>query len=204
MIALLDTSEELSVCDAEMGSSVGQLLTAAPGFRLRDPDRPWAIDNGAFSRFDEKRFLAILEREAHHKERCLFVTVPDVVSSARRTLEVFDRWKDRLPGWRLALACQDGQEDLPIPWDDLAAIFIGGSTLWKCSDSAAQCIKAAQALGKWVHVGRVNDPARWMHFEKLGADSCDGTGIARYTHMREAIASRDDLSRQQGLQLCEQ
>ena len=35
-------------------------------------------------------------------------------------------------------------------------------------------------------------PARFDHFEKLGADSIDGSGLARYTHMREAIAKRDN------------
>jgi hypothetical protein len=95
-----------------------------------------------------------------------------------------------LQGWKLALVCQDGQEELPIPWQFIGAIFVGGSTAWKCGPHATACIKAAQALGKWVHVGRVNDPARFEHFENLGVDSIDGTGLARYTHMREAIANR--------------
>ncbi len=43
-------------------------------------------------------------------------------------------------------------------------------------------------MEKWVHIGRVNHGERWQHFKKLGADSADGTGIARYSHMREAIA----------------
>jgi hypothetical protein len=105
-------------------------------------------------------------------------------------LEVFERWKSRLGGWNLALVCQDGQEHLPIPWDDISAVFIGGTTNWKCSVHAEQIVKAAKALEKWAHVGRVNDPGRFKHFEAMGADSCDGTGIARYSHMREAIAQR--------------
>lgn len=52
---------------------------------------------------------------------------------------------------------------------------------------AAAVIKAAKAIGKWVHVGRVNTPERWLYFDKLGADSVDGTGIAQYSHMRQAI-----------------
>lgn len=195
MIVLLDTSEDLAVCAAELGCDVGQLLTPLTRFRLQHPELQFAIDNGAFSRFEEKSFLSLLEREEHHKANCLFVTAPDVVGSARRTLEVFAHWKGRLAGWPIALACQDGQEHLPLPWDDIKAVFIGGSTNWKLSDHAAQCIKAAKALGKWAHVGRVNDPARFEHFEKLGADSIDGSGIARYSHMREAIAKRDNQER---------
>jgi hypothetical protein len=193
VIVLLDTSHDLDTCAEELGGlEVGQLLTPLTGFRLRDPSGPWAIDNGAFSRFNPKLFLGRLRRHEEHKEKCLFVTAPDVVGSARRTLEVFERWKDRLAGWRIALALQDGQESLEIPWDDIAAIFIGGSTEWKVGQHAAQCIKAAQALEKWVHVGRVNDPNRFSYFENLGVDSIDGSGIARYSHMREAIAKRDD------------
>jgi hypothetical protein len=192
MLVLLDTSHDLDTCAEELGQEVGQLLTPLTGFRLRNPDRPWAIDNGAYANFDPKAYMARLRRSEAHKDKCIFVTVPDVVSSARRTLEVFERWKDRLQGWPLALACQDGQEDLEIPWDDIKAVFIGGSTNWKLSDHAAHCVKAAKALDKWVHVGRVNDPARFEHFEKMGADSIDGSGIARYSHMREAIAKRDN------------
>jgi hypothetical protein len=190
LIVLLDNGQDLTVCAAELGCDVGQLLTPLTRYTLRNPEMPWAIDNGAFAGFEEKAFLSLLKREEHHKAGCLFVTAPDVVGSARRTLEVFDRWKGRLASWPIALACQDGQENLPLPWDDIAAVFIGGSTDWKVSPEAAQCIKAAKALGKWAHVGRVNDPARFEHFEKLGADSIDGTGIARYSHMREAIAKR--------------
>ena len=190
MIVLLDTNHPLDTCARELDCAVGQLLTPLTRFTLREPGRPWAIDNGAFSRFNATGFLSLLEREKHHQENCLFVAVPDVVGSARRTLEAFERWKGRLSGWKLALVCQDGQEDLPIPWEDIAAVFIGGSTAWKCSPQSAACIKAAKALGKWAHVGRVNHASRFRHFEDLGADSIDGSGLAQYSHMREAIAKR--------------
>lgn len=192
MIALLDTSEELTQCAAELGCDVGQLLTPLTRFTLQNPALPWGIDNGAFARFEEKGFLSLLKREEHHKASCLFVTAPDVVGSARRTLEVFGYWKPRLAAWPIALAIQDGQQDLEIPWDDLAAVFIGGSTEFKLSPGAGHVIKAAKIMGKWAHVGRVNDPARFAYFEDLGADSIDGTGISRYSHMRLAISKRDN------------
>lgn len=192
MLALLDNGQELDDCEAEIACEVGQLLTPLTRYRLRDPKRPWAIDNGAYAGLDVPAFLSLLKREYHRKNDCLFVTVPDVVGSARRTLEVFEHWKDRLAEWPRALACQDGQEHLPIPWSDISAVFIGGSTNWKCSVHAEQIIRAAKAIGKWVHVGRVNGPARFAHFEKMGVDSIDGSGIARYSHMREAIARRHD------------
>ena len=190
MIALLDNGQDLDDCEAEIGVPVGQLLTPLTRYRLRNPDRPWAIDNGGFKEVDVDGLMSLLKREQEHRDKCLFVAVPDIVESARRTLEVFDKWRIRLDGWKLALVCQDGQENLPIPWDDINAVFIGGSTSWKLSPDVGHIIKAAKVLGKWAHVGRVNDPARFKHFEDLGAHSCDGTGLARYSHMRQAIAQR--------------
>lgn len=187
MIVLLDTSEKLDQCSKEIGHPVEQLLTPLTRFNLQRKGSMFAIDNGAFSRFNAVGFRSLLKREEERMKQCKFVAVPDVVGSARRTLEVFSHWKDEIRQWPLALVCQDGQEDQRIPWDDIDAIFIGGTTMWKESHHAVACIKAAQALGKWVHVGRVNDPARFKKFEDLGVDSVDGSGIARFSWMRERI-----------------
>jgi len=193
MIVLLDTNNgDHDKCADELGGEIGQLLTPLTRRLLRHPTAPWAVDNGAYASFSASMFLSLLERNLQHREHCLFVTVPDVVGSARRTLEVFEHWKARLAGWPLALACQDGQEHLPIPWDEIAAVFIGGSTNWKCSPHAAHIISAAKMFDKWVHVGRVNTPGRFDHFEKLGVNSIDGSGVSQYSHMRFAIADRHD------------
>lgn len=190
MLILLDTSEKLEVCADELQCEVGQLLTPLTRFNLQNKNGKFAIDNGAFSKFEAKGFMSLLDREKERRQNCIFVAVPDVVGSARRTLEVFQRWKGIISAWPLALVAQDGQEDLEIPWDDIAAIFLGGSTKFKVSDEAAQIVKAAKALDKWVHAGRVNDPQRFKHFEEMGVDSCDGSGISQYSHMRRAIANR--------------
>jgi hypothetical protein len=190
VIFLLDTSEDLSICEKELDCPVEQLLTPETRFIRQRPDQAFAIDNGAFSGFDRKLFLSLLKREEPYTDLCRFVVVPDVVADARRTLEVFRYWQFRLGAWPLALACQDGQENLDIPWDDIDAVFIGGTTSWKLSVHAAAIIKAAKAVGTWVHVGRVNTPARFEYFESLGADSMDGTGLSRFSHARAAIANR--------------
>ena len=195
MIALLDNGQELEQCEREIGVQVGQLLTPLTRYTLRDPERTWAIDNGGFKNPEIAGLLSLLAREFHHKELCAFVAAPDVIGSARRTLEVFPFWRERLKVWKIALVCQDGQEDLPIPWDEIDAVFIGGSTNWKCGPYAKAICTAAKILGKWVHVGRINTPSRFEYFEELGADSFDGSGIARYTHMREAIANRGNQGR---------
>ena len=193
MIVLLDTSADLGVCAAELGCEVGQLLTPLTRFTLRGS--PWAIDNGAYSNFNEAAFLSLLEREKHHAKDALFVTLPDVVGSAIRTAECFRAWRSKnafaLEGYKLALVAQDGLEAMPMEptWDEFSAVFIGGTNAVKLS-RAETIIKAAKILGKWVHVGRVNDPSRFQYFEDLGVDSVDGSGIAQYSHMREAIAKR--------------
>lgn len=190
MIALLDNGQDLATCEREIGAPVGQLLTPLTGYRLRDPQRPWAIDNGGFKELDIPGLRRLLVRELHHRHLCKFVAVPDIVASAQRTLELFEKFEPEMRHWPLALVCQDGQEHLPIPWIRIAAVFIGGSTNWKLSGHVANIIRTAKIMGKWVHVGRVNDPARFQHFEDMGADSIDGTGLARYSHMRKAVANR--------------
>jgi hypothetical protein len=186
MIALLDTNEQQwGMAQAELvGMEIGQLLTPLTGFRNRGG--VFAIDNGAFSGLDVKRFHALLRREWPNRARCIFVAVPDVVASARRTLEVFSHWYPKLHGWPLALVCQDGQEDLPIL---ISAVFIGGSTSWKTSPAAEAICRAAKATGKHVHVGRVNGRERLEKVIEMGADSIDGSGISRYSHMRRKLTA---------------
>jgi len=187
MIVMLDTPQPLDECERDLGLPVEQLFTP---LTRRDPQRPesmFAMDNGAFARFDPEGFQRMLEKHSERRSLCRFVAVPDVVGSARRTAECFEEWRDRINGWPLAFVAQDGQEDLPIPWRLFSAVFIGGSTEWKMGKHAAGIVKAAKAIGKWCHVGRINTPGRLEHFESLGADSCDGTGLAQYSHMRHRI-----------------
>lgn len=192
MIFLLDTSEDLDACAAELGveaSRVGQLLT--PLTRFANRGRRFAIDNGAFSGLRVDAFLSLLRREEVNRKDCEFVVVPDVVGSQRRTLELFIRWRERLSGWPLALAIQNGVEEFDLPWENVEAVFIGGDDFFKTSSAAVHVIRTAQALGKWVHVGRVNGPARFRWCADHGVDSIDGSGISQYSHMRRNIFGGD-------------
>jgi len=190
MIVMLDTPQSLDECAAQLGTEVEQFFSPQTYRRAQQPERRFCVDNGAFGNFDGDLFLRLLQRERARIDLCRFVAVPDVVASAARTREVFDLWAPKIDEWPLAYVVQDGQEYTPIPWDRIAAIFVGGSTEWKEGPAAAACVKAAKMFGKWVHVGRVNTPGRFEHFDKLGADSIDGTGLARYDHMRAAIYQR--------------
>ena len=171
---------------ADLGLEIGQLLT--PLSRRKRWHDLWAVDNGCYKRFKEKSFLGILERNKPHRASCKFVTVPDVVGSARRTAEIFDLYHDKLEGWPLALVLQDGVEDVAIPWEQIAAVFVGGTTAFKMSEVAFQCARAARILGKWVHVGRVNTGTRFAEW-KDHADSCDGSGVSQFTKNRNSVAN---------------
>jgi len=195
VIAMLDTSHNLDEAEREIGCKVEQLLTPLTRFTPQRPDEHFCIDNGGFSGFRTDAFISLLEREFPRRHLCRFVAVPDVVASARRTLECFDLWRYKLTAWPIALVAQDGLEDMHIPWDGVAAVFVGGSTAWKLSKAAADVVRAAKILGKWVHAGRVNTPARFEYFEELGADSIDGTGLSRYSWMRKRIYDEQESPR---------
>lgn len=140
----------------------------------------WAADNECFALgddFDPARYVGFLGRVAQFSASCLFCVAPDVVADAKVTLDKFPEWSEtiRALGLPVALAAQDGLEDLDVPWPALDALFIGGSTEWKLSEAARSAVGEAKRCGKWVHVGRVNSAKRLRYSIKIGADSVDGT-----------------------------
>lgn len=166
----------------------GQLLTPLTNYALWDDDSEFACDNGAYGGLNLPAFRRMLARAEAHQHRCLFVSVPDIVGNARRTMEL---WKARFEftggehsGWRLALVAQDGLEDMDIPWNNLDALFIGGTgedgkSGWKDSQSAQDIVRTAVALQVHTHIGRVNSASRYERFADLGAHTCDGSGVSR-------------------------
>ena len=75
---------------------------------------------------------------------------------------------------------QDGLSPDQIPWAELGALFIGGSTVYKESTEARSLCALAKARGVWVHWGRVNGRRRYELARLAGADSYDGTGFSRF------------------------
>ena len=161
---------------------MGVLVTPNMGNRLPD-DRVFAFDTGCFSagkHFDPMAYLGLLARYQHAADRCLFATMPDVVGDAKATLASVRQWPAiiRALGYKPALVAQDGLTRDTVPWDDCDALFIGGTTAWKLSESASTLIREAKTLGKWTHVGRVNTRKRIWHVWQDQPDSIDGTFIA--------------------------
>lgn len=153
----------------------GRLIVPTSGdYPLRG--LPWACDNSAFAGFDPDRFIRMLERLRNHP-RCMWVSAPDVVGNAEATLQAFEQWEPVLRvnyGRPVALVAQDGLTVEDTPWDDIHALFIGGTTDWKLGAEARVLIEAAKARGKWVHVGRVGTKKRIRYCQHVGADSIDG------------------------------
>lgn len=137
---------------------------------------PYGLDNGCFSgRLPEKWPRLLKEAKLAPP---LWACAPDVVGSARRTLELWSRFARQMIGIPRALVLQDGIGDHDIPWEELAAVFVGGSDAFKTSAEARAVAVTARMLGKWVHVGRVNSADRMRQWLSL-ADSVDGSGISR-------------------------
>ncbi len=143
---------------------------------------PWAADNAAFTGFNERKFEMMLDALAHRAiPNCLFVTAPDVVGKSEETCALFRMWQPRLKlyGWPIAFVGQDGLRARDTPWPLFDVFFVGGSTRWKLGIQAHTLCAYAKALGKRVHIGRVNSPMRAELFADV-ADSIDGTATSRY------------------------
>src|SRR5687768_2989088 len=95
---------------------------------------PYALDNGCFKQFNRRIWERLLgEAET---DPPVFVALPDIVGDAARTSELFEHFKARCNNVPRALVLQDGIERVRIPWDDIAAVFVGGSDRFKYSPEA--------------------------------------------------------------------
>lgn len=145
----------------------------------------WCADNACFSRsreFDESRFLDWLFwlKVETDISRCLFVTAPDVVGCFESTLRRSAPWLPliRSLGFRVAFVAQDGfWNPSSVDWDSFDVLFVGGTDEYKLGEEVVFIIKYAKAIGKWVHVGRVNSRSRYEYFKSLNCDSADGTYV---------------------------
>lgn len=182
--------------------NLGHLITPGDGNMISvfSTGLPVGADNECFNRLDKPAYVRMLNRI--QGLGVLWCTAPDVVGDARATLLRFRMWAPVLDyyGLPIAFVAQDGQELLPVPWDRICCLFIGGSTAWKIGSHAARLIREAKRRDKWVHIGRVNTQRRERYFDALGADSTDGSKYSRFpkTYIPGALARRE--LRQQGME----
>lgn len=138
--------------------------------------RRWIADNGCFSdNWDRAKWMTWIFAMQEYVDICDFAVLPDVVGDHKETLYRYAQFYNPVKklGYKCAFVCQDGCVPKEIPPCD--AIFIGGSTVWKMSPEARECIKEGQKRGVQVHIGRVNSAKRYAYFLLQGADSFDGT-----------------------------
>lgn len=173
---------------------VGELIVPGAGNApesLKLVPGMWAMDNGAYSGFEADAFMRMLERyhtyqASHGSHGCLWVSCPDVVADAYATLQLWPFWSRviRGVGFRPALVLQDGMLASEVPWKELGAVFVGGSTAWKFSPQAHELVAYARARGLWVHVGRVNSRKRIYEAYRMGAQSFDGGQYSMFADRR--------------------
>ena len=164
------------------GSRVaGRPLLNTPATRYRLDNVPvWAADNGAFTgRYPgDRAFLAWLDSQAAHRERCLWVAVPDVVGDAEATLKLWPAMAGqiRARGYRAALVLQDGMTPGDVAHAAPDALFIGGSDAFKLGAEVRAILAAHRGLP--AHMGRVNSLRRLRYAAAIGCSSADGTVLA--------------------------
>lgn len=158
------------------------------------PQLPMAADNLAFSKFHSEYYRTMLARISYYPIE--WVTAPDCVGNAAKTLDLFYTWKQVIEAYKLpvALVAQDGIENTEIPWQDFRCLFIGGTTGFKYSKSVIDVMCEAKKQGKLVHIGRVNTVERILHFAQYDPDSFDGSSYAKFpSKICSAIAALVEL-----------
>ena len=154
----------------EYPESIGILNTP---FSWKKPFCKYALDNGCFTKFDEKKYFTMLGRAKNYKEP-MFVTFPDVIGCHDRTLILWHYYYPKIKPYNypIAFVAQDGCTPETVP-GEADWIFIGGLDPWK-KDNIHKFIG-----DKPVHVGRVNSLWFLEYCESLGVASVDGTGWMR-------------------------
>lgn len=159
---------------------VGHLYS--PGGQIGPfPFMPYALDNGAFSGFNEAEWSRLLMWSAMSGQRPLWCAVPDVVQDREGTLENWPRYAPMAKryGFKLAFVAQDRMTFDDVP-DEADMVFIGGGDEWKDAAIGPWC----RAFPGRVHVGRVNGWPRLLACHNAGAVSVDGTGWLKTDRQR--------------------
>ena len=146
---------------------------------------PYVLDNGAWNAYTQSRpFDSVGFRKALSRagEGAEWTVVPDIVAGGLKSLDMSLSWLDEVKAYGMCLlAVQDGIEPHhvePYLGPDVG-IAIGGSTEWKVSRARDWGILAKQT-NCYLHVLRVNTKKRIKLCHYIGADSFDGSSVARF------------------------
>lgn len=204
----LATPNTQEVRETIAAGRLGAMLTPDSWSTINEPSSkrfPWVgLDNGCFSdKWDEDRWKDWLTEMRPRLPECLFAVVPDVVADHDATLARWEQYvgivKDA--GYPAAFVIQDGCDGMDMPWRDLDAVFVGGSTEYKLSEQAWELVGRANRRGIWTHMGRVNSFNRIRRCAAAGVKSVDGSYLAfgPDTNLPKLLAWLDWLNHNQVL-----
>lgn len=190
----LATPSTNSIRNAVSDGRLGALLTpeswSGTNSKVHDEFVWWAADGACVELVDGQpvsresfswtKYRDWLEAMKTSQPSCLFAVVPDRVGDHEATLARFHLHHEEIRelGYPVAFVAQDGATAHTIPWDDIDALFVGGSTEFKLSEAAYYLAGLARRKGKWAHMGRVNTFQRLRRATAAGYDSVDGTCLA--------------------------
>jgi hypothetical protein len=166
----------------------GWRVLLTPRDHRRPREIPYAIDNGAWSAYIQKKPFdtdGFTRLVATHGDDADFVVIPDKVCEGMRSLEFSLLWLDQLRHLpRLLLPVQDGMSAADVGavlrrYPGLG-IFLGGSTEWKLRTMYGWGM-VAHAIGCSYHIGRVNTRRRIQLCAEAGATSIDGTSASMFS-----------------------
>lgn len=197
----LATSSSPLIDSAMRDGHIGRLATPFSGNRVAR-GVTWGADSGAYTRgYQPDRYFRWLETEMPNAGRCLFAPAGDVVGDWPATLDLAlpDLPRLRALGYPAAIVLQDGATPNTVPWDEIDAVFIGGTDAYKLGPQAAACVRAATARGLWAHMGRVNSGRRYAYAGHIGCGSVDGTFLSFGPDINLARLLRWEARRQPSL-----
>jgi hypothetical protein len=164
-----------------------RLLVSATGVWSTHGFR-WALDNGAWTAhnqglpFNTEKFLGVLEWSRQQETVPDWIVVPDILGSLE-SIEFSRSWFPLVLKYTSLplIAVQDGM--VPADIDEFvsqgAGVFLGGTTKYKLGTmrSWGDYCKERKV---YYHVGRVNTQRRIWACVAAGADSFDGTSVAKF------------------------
>ena len=177
----------------------GAIVTPEQG-NIVEPGIRTLIDNGCFTQpeaFTVERYRKLTAEYP----RSVLASVPDVVGDWAATL---DRWQSfPKDGWPvpLAIVLQDGATVDTVPWGEIGAVFVGGTTEWKLGPEVRSIVAEANARSVWAHMGRVNSQRRLRYADWIGCDSADGTYLVfgPDVNLPKVLRWLDDVNNQPSL-----
>lgn len=177
------------------------------------PHLPYALDNGMFGAWskdrpwDEDAFMDLLNWAATRRQQPLWVVAPDQPMDGDATLVRWSYWQPIIKerGFLVAMAVQQGIDPETIFAMDEAeqpdVIFIGGDDeyKWGSMPKWAACFP-------WVHVGRVNSPAKLWLCKHHRIASVDGTGwfrgdMEQLAGLEDFLASQKHTGRDEAIRI---